>query len=75
LFGRKLAPPRILYAAVRVLARESVNAAFGAPGAAINPFYAAVRKRSASKPTAVASPQASRHWDQAKRTLERDQFR
>jgi tartronate-semialdehyde synthase len=32
-------------AAVLVLEREGVGVAFGVPGAAINPFYAAVRKR------------------------------
>src|ERR1700759_1035107 len=32
-------------AAVLVLERESVSVAFGVPGAAINPFYAALRKR------------------------------
>lgn len=32
-------------AAVRVLEKEGVNAAFGVPGAAINPFYAAMKKR------------------------------
>src|SRR5579871_3349634 len=32
-------------AAVLVLEREGVKAAFGVPGAAINPFYAALRKR------------------------------
>ena len=31
-------------AAVRVLEKEGVNTAFGVPGAAINPFYAAMRK-------------------------------
>jgi tartronate-semialdehyde synthase len=31
-------------AAVRVLEKEGVNTAFGVPGAAINPFYAAIRK-------------------------------
>src|SRR5258706_5115324 len=30
-------------AAVQVLRREGVNTAFGLPGAAINPFYAAMR--------------------------------
>jgi tartronate-semialdehyde synthase len=34
-------------AAVLVLEREGVSAAFGVPGAAINPFYAALRKRGA----------------------------
>ena len=32
-------------AAVLVLEREGVSAAFGVPGAAINPLYAALRKR------------------------------
>ncbi|MBV9289921.1 MAG: glyoxylate carboligase, partial [Hyphomicrobiales bacterium] len=32
-------------AAVLVLEREGVNTAFGVPGAAINPLYAALRKR------------------------------
>src|SRR5271157_6145321 len=32
-------------AAVHVLEREGVNTAFGVPGAAINPLYAALRKR------------------------------
>jgi tartronate-semialdehyde synthase len=31
-------------AAVRVLEKEGINTAFGVPGAAINPFYAAMRK-------------------------------
>ena len=34
-------------AAVLVLEREGVNTAFGVPGAAINPLYAALRKRGA----------------------------
>ena len=38
--------PRItaVQAAVRVLEREGVTVAFGVPGAAINPFYAAMRE-------------------------------
>jgi tartronate-semialdehyde synthase len=32
-------------AAVRVLEKEGVRVAFGVPGAAINPVYAAMRKR------------------------------
>src|SRR5512132_2141748 len=34
-------------AAVAILEREGVSAAFGLPGAAINPFYAAMRRRGA----------------------------
>jgi tartronate-semialdehyde synthase len=36
---------RAVDAAVRVLEREGVTCAFGVPGAAINPFYAAMRAR------------------------------
>src|SRR3546814_6090057 len=32
-------------AAVRVMEKEGVSAAFGVPGAAINPLYAAMKKR------------------------------
>ena len=32
-------------AAVRVMEKEGVNQAFGVPGAAINPLYAALRQR------------------------------
>ena len=35
-------------AAVLVLEREGVSVAFGVPGAAINPLYAALRKRAPS---------------------------
>jgi tartronate-semialdehyde synthase len=36
---------RAVEAAIRVLEREGVTQAFGVPGAAINPFYAALRSR------------------------------
>ncbi|WP_146207517.1 thiamine pyrophosphate-binding protein, partial [Azospirillum sp. TSH20] len=32
-------------AAVRVLEREGIDVCFGVPGAAINPFYAAMQRR------------------------------
>jgi tartronate-semialdehyde synthase len=38
---------RATEAAVHVLEREGVTAAFGVPGAAINPIYAAIRPRNA----------------------------
>jgi tartronate-semialdehyde synthase len=38
---------RAAEAAVRVLEREGITAAFGVPGAAINPLYAALRARNA----------------------------
>ena len=37
-----MARMRAIDAAVRVLEREGVSTAFGVPGAAINPFYAAI---------------------------------
>jgi tartronate-semialdehyde synthase len=42
-----MAKMRAVEAAVSVLEREGVSVAFGVPGAAINPFYAALRKRGA----------------------------
>jgi tartronate-semialdehyde synthase len=40
-----MARMRAVDAAVGVLEREGVTCAFGVPGAAINPFYAAMRAR------------------------------
>ena len=40
-----MARMRAVDAAVRVLEREGVTCAFGVPGAAINPFYSAMRER------------------------------
>ena len=40
-----MARMRAVEAAVRVLEREGVKVAFGVPGAAINPFYAALKER------------------------------
>ena len=40
-----MAKMRAVDAAVRVLEREGISVAFGVPGAAINPFYAAMRAR------------------------------
>src|SRR6476659_6948559 len=40
-----MAKMRAIDAAVRILEREGVSVAFGVPGAAINPLYAALRKR------------------------------
>jgi tartronate-semialdehyde synthase len=40
-----MARMRAVDAAVRVLEREGVSCAFGVPGAAINPFYSAMRAR------------------------------
>src|SRR4051812_23351774 len=40
-----MAKMRAIDAAVRVLEREGVVCAFGVPGAAINPFYSALRAR------------------------------
>src|SRR6478735_6927603 len=40
-----MAKMRAIDAAVRILEKEGVSVAFGVPGAAINPLYAALRKR------------------------------
>jgi glyoxylate carboligase len=40
-----MAKMRAIEAAIHVLEREGITATFGVPGAAINPFYAAMRKR------------------------------
>jgi tartronate-semialdehyde synthase len=40
-----MARMRATEAAIRVLEREGISCAFGVPGAAINPFYAAMRSR------------------------------
>src|SRR3954447_5263006 len=40
-----MAKMRAIDAAVRILEKEGISTAFGVPGAAINPLYAALRKR------------------------------
>jgi tartronate-semialdehyde synthase len=40
-----MARMRAVEAAVHVLEREGITTAFGVPGAAINPLYAAIRSR------------------------------
>ena len=40
-----MARMRAAEAAVHVLEREGITTAFGVPGAAINPLYAAIRSR------------------------------
>src|SRR5207248_10952058 len=42
---RDMAKMRAIDAAVRILEKEGVTIAFGVPGAAINPLYAAMRRR------------------------------
>src|SRR2546428_1557521 len=44
-----MAKMRAIDAAVRILEKEGVSIAFGVPGAAINPLYAALRKRDSIK--------------------------
>src|SRR3546814_10646555 len=43
--GTKMTLMTAAEAAVRVMEKEGVSAAFGVPGAAINPLYAAMKKR------------------------------
>ena len=49
-----------------VLEREGITMAFGVPGAAINPFYAAMRKRGPSATSWPATSRAPRTWQTAK---------
>ncbi len=44
-----MAVMRAVEAAIHVLEREGITTTFGVPGAAINPFYAAMRKRNSIK--------------------------
>src|SRR5271157_5880589 len=48
-------------AAVHVLEREGVNTAFGVPGAAINPLYAALRKRGTIRHVLARHVEAASH--------------
>jgi tartronate-semialdehyde synthase len=45
----QMARMRAVEAAIHVLEQEGITAVFGVPGAAINPFYAAMRKRNSIK--------------------------
>ena len=45
-----MARMRAVDAAVLVLEKEGITNAFGVPGAAINPFYAAMRRHGGSRP-------------------------
>src|SRR5689334_2382207 len=47
--GKAMSRMRAAEAAIHVLEREGVTATFGVPGAAINPCYAAMRKRNSMK--------------------------
>src|SRR5215468_6201153 len=47
--GCEMAKMRAIDAAVRILEKEGVVCAFGVPGAAINPFYAALKKQGSIK--------------------------
>src|ERR1700722_18054308 len=48
-------------AAVLVLEREGISTAFGVPGAAINPFYAALRKRGSIRHILARHVEAASH--------------
>ena len=48
-------------AAVRVLEREGITMAFGVPGAAINPFYAAMREHGGIRHILAGQAQAASH--------------
>src|SRR5689334_23695376 len=48
-------------AAIYVLEREGITATFGVPGAAINPFYAAMRKRNSIQHTLARHVEGAAH--------------
>lgn len=52
-------------AAVEILKREGVSDAFGVPGAAINPFYAALKAAGGSATPSPAMSRAPRTWPRA----------
>jgi tartronate-semialdehyde synthase len=57
----QMARMKAVDAAVLVLEREGVSVAFGVPGAAINPFYAALRKRGSIRHILARHVEAASH--------------
>ena len=56
-----MAKMRAVDAAVLVLEREGVTCAFGVPGAAINPFYSALRARGSVRHILARHVEAASH--------------
>jgi tartronate-semialdehyde synthase len=56
-----MAKMRAVDAAVRVLEKEGVNCAFGVPGAAINPFYSAMKARGSIRHVLARHVEAASH--------------
>jgi hypothetical protein len=56
-----MARMRAVEAAIHVLEQEGITALFGVPGAAINPFYAAMRKRNSLKHTLARHVEGASH--------------
>ena len=56
-----MARMKAVEAAVLVLEREGVSVAFGVPGAAINPLYAALRKRGSIRHILARHVEAASH--------------
>ncbi len=56
-----MAKMKAIEAAVRVLEREGVNTAFGVPGAAINPLYAALKSRGTVRHILARHVEAASH--------------
>jgi hypothetical protein len=52
-------------AAAMVMEKEGVNQVFGVPGAAINPFYAALKKQGSIRTSWRATSKAPRTWPRA----------
>lgn len=57
----RMARMRAVDAAVLVLEREGISSAFGVPGAAINPFYSALRARGAIRHILARHVEAASH--------------
>ena len=61
-----MAKMKAAMAAVLVMEKEGVTQAFGVPGAAINPLYAAMRERGGDRATSWrATSRAPRTWPRA----------
>ncbi len=59
--GKKMARMRAVDAAVLVLEKEGVDCAFGVPGAAINPFYSALKARGSVRHILARHVEAASH--------------
>ncbi len=63
--GAVMARMRAVDAAVLVLEREGINCAFGVPGAAINPFYSAMKARGSIRHVLARHVEGASHMAEA----------